>query len=290
MNSATLILPAAEAGTVQIGDLTVNRMGFGAGRITGGGFWGEPDNVDLAKQVLKRAAELGVTFFDTADSYGPEVSECLIHDTLAPYKGLTIATKGGFTRSGPGKWRSDGSAEHLREACEGSLRRLGLPRIALYQLHAPDEHIAFVTSIKALAALQEASKIEHIGLSNVSLAQLKEALKIIPIASVQNHYNLWHRQQSEPILEFCEARGIAFIPYFPVGGGMQQMDHPALQRVAARYQATPQQVALGWLLTRSPFILPIPGTCSIDHLEDNIMAASLRLSKDDMTLLNQLSN
>lgn len=220
MSHTTLILPAAEAGQVQVGDITVNRMGFGAMRITGYGVWGEPDNIDLCKQVIKRAVELGVNFIDTADSYGPAVSERLLHDTLYPYKGVTIATKGGMTRSGPHEWQVNAEPDHLREACKGSRQRLGLKQIPLYQLHRPDPKVPFEESVQTLVELKKQGKIKNIGLSNVSLEQLKQALELTPIASVQNHYNVMKRRESEAVLEFCEQNDIVFIPYFPMGGGM----------------------------------------------------------------------
>jgi pyridoxine 4-dehydrogenase len=285
-----LILPAAEAGQVHVGDLTVNRMGFGAMRITGKGVWGDPENIDLCKQVLKRATELGVDFFDTADAYGPEVSERLIRETLAPYKGIVVATKGGLTRSGPDEWHSNGTPEHLREACNASLKRLGTQQISVYQLHSPDPVVPFEESVKTLIELQKEGKIKHIGLSNVTLDQLKAALKLTPIVSVQNQYNILRRANQEEIVDFCEQEGIAFIPYFPMGGGLAELGQAPLQRVASKYQAELHQIALAWLLARSPIILPIPGTASIEHLESNIAAASLKLDKSDMALLAQLSD
>lgn len=265
-------------------------MGFGAMRITGQGVWGDPDNIDLCKQVLKRAVELGVDFFDTAAAYGPGVSEQLIHDTLAPYKRITIATKGGMARGGPDEWLADGSPEHLREACKASLKRLDVPQISIYQLHSPDPAVPFEESLKALIELQEEGKIKHIGLSNVTLEQLQTALKLTPIVSVQNQYNVLHHTNQDEIVDFCEKQGIVFIPYFPMGGGLAELGQPPLQRVASKYHAELRQVALAWLFARSPIILPIPGTASIEHLESNIAAASLKLDKSDMALLAQLSD
>lgn len=283
-----VVLPAARAGTVQLGDLTVNRMGFGAMRITGAGAWGNPDNVDLAKQVLKRAIELGVNFIDTADAYGPEVSENLIHDTLSPYKRIVIATKGGLLRPDAATWQPNASPEHLQEAIAGSQHRLGLKQIDLYQLHRPDPSVPFEDSVRALASLQKQGKIKHIGLSNVSLEQLKAARKIAPIVSVQNHYNILYRKQSEPILRYAEQQKIVFIPYFPIGGTSLNLHQPSLELVAKKHLADVQQISLAWLLHHSPSLLPIPGTTTIDHLEANIDAASIGLSAKDMQLLNRL--
>ena len=267
------------------GDLEVRRLGFGAMRITGSGVWGEPRNLDEAMRVVRRAVELGVTLIDTADSYGPEVSERLIAQALSPYpRDLVIATKGGYTRPGPGRWVPDGRPEHLKFACEGSLRRLRLDRIDLYQMHAPDPRIPIEDSIGALAELREAGKIRHIGVSNFSVAQLKRALAIVPIVSVQNSYNLSTRS-SDPVVDFCTREKIAFIPYFPLAVGSLARPGSHLQTVAARYDATPGQIALAWLLKRSPAMLPIPGTSSIDHLEENMKAAAIRLSDDDFAAL-----
>lgn len=290
MTNTKLILPAAEAGQVQVGDIMVNRMGYGSMRITGPGVWGEPDNIDLCKQVIKRAQELGVNFFDTADSYGPDVSERILRETLSPYKDVLVATKGGMTRSGPGEWHRNGSPEHLRQACRGSLQRLGLKQLPVYQLHWPDPEVPYEESIKTLIELQSEGKIKHIGVSNVSLEQLKTALKLTPVVSVQNHYNLMKRQESEAVLDFCEEKGIAFIPYFPMGGGLYDLSRPQLQQVAQKYDVSTSQIALAWLLARSPVTLPIPGTASIEHLEANIAAAAIILDKADMELLNQLSD
>jgi pyridoxine 4-dehydrogenase len=283
-------ISAANAGTVTVGDLTVNRMGFGAMRITGQGIWGKPPDEEKAKAVLKRAVELDVNFIDTADAYGPEVSENLIHDALYPYKNIVIATKGGMLRGGPGLWYADGRPEHLREACDASLKRLGLEQIELYQFHRPDPRVPFEDSIRALVELQKAGKIRHIGLSNVSHSQLQQALAIVPIASVQNHYNFEHRHGSEDVLKFCESHSIAFIPYYPIGGGMRDYTQKTLQDVADKHEATTHQVALAWLLAHSPAMLPIPGTSSIDHLEENIAAASIKLDADDLASFDRLSD
>ncbi len=267
------------------GDLEVRRLGFGAMRITGSGVWGEPRNLDEAMRVVRRAVELGVTLIDTADSYGPEVSERLIAQALSPYpRDLVIATKGGYTRPGPGRWVPDGRPEHLKFACEGSLRRLRLDRIDLYQMHAPDPRIPIEDSIGALAELRDQGKIRHVGVSNFSVAQLKRALAIVPIESVQNSYNLSTRS-SDPVVDFCTNENIAFIPYFPLAVGSLARPGSHLKTVAARYDATLGQIALAWLLKRSPAMLPIPGTSSIDHLEENMKAAAIRLSDDDFAAL-----
>lgn len=281
---------AAAAGTVKVGDFTVNRMGYGAMRITGEGVWGPPKDRQAAISVLKRAVELGVNFIDTADSYGPEVSEDLIHEALYPYGGLVIATKGGLVRPGPGDWRPDGSPEHLREALEGSLSRLGLTQIHVYQFHRPDPKVPFKESLQALISLKEEGKIRHLALSNVNADQLQQAMEMTEIASVQNHYNFEHRKDSEPVLKLCEQSGIAFIPYFPIGGGMSDYNSGVLQKIAGKHSATPHQIALAWLLAHSPAMLPIPGTGSVDHLEENIAAASLTLDDEDMAQLDTLSD
>lgn len=291
MIQAAVVLPAAEAGQVQVGDFTVNRMGFGAMRVTGPGSWGEPENLDVSKQVIKRAVELGVNFIDTADAYGPNVSEALVRQTLAPYpSGLIIATKGGQVRPSQHEWVPAGSPEQLREACKGSLKRLGLRQIPLYQLHRVDPAIPLEDSLATLLQLQEEGSIKHIGLSNVTLDQLKAARQMAPIASVQNHYNLMHRRDSEAILTYCEEQGIVFIPYFPMGGNMAHLELPAVQQIAQKYDVSLRQVALAWLLARSPATLPIPGTASIEHLEENIAAARLRLTPHDMQVLDKVSD
>jgi pyridoxine 4-dehydrogenase len=275
--------PAHAAGTVRLGSLSVQRMGFGAMRVTGAGVWGDPPDRGAAKALLRRALELGVTFFDTADSYGPEVSETLIAEALHPYPaGLVIGTKGGFTRPGR-SWRADGRPAHLRAALDGSLQRLRLERIDLYQFHTPDPRVPFAESIGTLADAQRAGKIRHIGLSNVSVAQLAEAERLAEVVSVQNEYNLNDRT-SEDVLAVCTQRGIAFIPWYPLGAG-SALRAAKLKRVAARHGATPAQVALAWLLARSPIMLPIPGTSAIAHLEENVAAATLRLSAEDLAAL-----
>jgi pyridoxine 4-dehydrogenase len=271
---------AAAAGTITIGgDLTVNRLGFGAMRITGRGIWGEPPDVDQAKAVLQRAVELDVNFIDTADSYGPEVSENLIAEALHPYPDdLVIATKGGLERPGPGRWPANGRPDHLKEACEGSLTRLRLEQIPVYQFHRPDPSVPFGESIGALLELQREGKVRHIGLSNVTVQQLREAQRLTPIASVQNRYNLSDRG-SDPVLEVCENEQGAFLPWAPI------QDHESLavaREIASRYGSTVHQVVLAWLLARSPVMVPIPGTGSVTHLEENVAAAGLQLSADEV--------
>lgn len=269
---------AAEAGTLAIGDLSVHRLGFGAMRITGPGVWGAPPDPAGAKALLRRAVTLGVNLIDTADSYGPNVSEELIAEALHPYPpGLVIATKGGLLRGGPGDWRRDGRPEHLREALEGSLRRLRVERIDLYQLHAPDPAVPFAESVGTLADLRRAGKIRHVGLSNVSVAQLAEARNIVPIVSVQNRYNLDDRS-SEDVLEACEREGIAFLPWAPIGGA-SPAKHATLQRRAREHGVTPSQIALAWLLQRSPVMCPIPGTSLVAHLDENLGATRVHIDR-----------
>jgi len=284
---ATTGTTAADAGTVDIGgDITVNRLGFGAMRITGRGIWGDPPDRNEARAVLRRAIELGVNFIDTADSYGPNVSEELIAEALHPYPDdLVIATKGGLVRPGAGRWDPDGRPEHLREACEGSLRRLRLDEIPLYQLHRPDRTVPLEDSIGTLVALKEEGKIRHIGLSNVNEGQLRQAQALTPIVSIQNRYNLGDRS-SDPLVDLCEQEDIAFLPWAPI----QNLDRlPMLTDIAERHGATAHQVALAWLLARSEKILTIPGTGSIDHLEDNVAAAGLRLTPEEITAVIEVS-
>ena len=276
---------AATAGTIEIGgDLVVRRMGFGAMRITGDGIWGEPPDRDQARATLRRAVELGVNFIDTADSYGPEVSERLIAEALHPYPGdLVIATKGGLVRPGPGRWDADGRPEHLRAACEGSLRRLRLERIPLYQFHRPDPKVPLAESVGTLVQLKDEGKIQHLGLSNVSEAQLRTAQQLTPIVSVQNRYNVADRQ-SESMVDLCEQAVIAFLPWAPI----QQADsNPAVLQAARRHGAAPRQIVLAWLLARSPQILPIPGTGSPGHVEANVAAASIELSPDEVAAITR---
>jgi pyridoxine 4-dehydrogenase len=276
---------AAAAGTIDIGgDLTVNRMGFGAMRITGNGVWGDPPDIDRAQATLRRVVELGVNFIDTADSYGPEVSERLIAETLYPYPDdLVIATKGGLVRPGPGRWDADGRPEHLREACEGSLRRLRLDQIPLYQFHRPDPRVPLAESLGELVRLKDEGKIRHIGISNVSESQLRAAQKITPIVSVQNRYNAADRK-SEAMVDLCEIEELAFLPWAPI----QQADgNPAVAQAAKRHDASPRQIVLAWMLARSPQMLPIPGSGSPEHVADNVAAASIELDPDEVAAITR---
>jgi aryl-alcohol dehydrogenase-like predicted oxidoreductase len=268
-------ISAANAGTIQLGDLTVNRLGYGAMRITGKGIWGPPADRNAALQTLRRVVELGVNFIDTADSYGPNVSEELIAEALAPYpSGLVIGTKGGWERVGPGQWIHNASPKHLQASVEGCLKRLRLHQIDVFQLHIPDPAVSFDASMETLARLQEQGKIRHIGLSNVTLEHVERARKIVPIVSVQNRYSFADREW-DFLLNHCEKNGIAFIPWAPLGQNRQ--GNEALQKAAKELGWTPFQVALAWLLRRSSVMLPIPGTCSPAHAEENIRAAGLRL-------------
>jgi aryl-alcohol dehydrogenase-like predicted oxidoreductase len=276
---------AATAGTIDVGgDLTVNRLGFGAMRITGQGVWGDPASKDQALATLRRIIELGVNFIDTADSYGPEVSENLIAEALYPYpEDLVIATKGGFGRSGPNRWEPNGRPEHLREACEGSLRRLKLEQIPLYQFHTPDKTVPFAESVGAVAELKAEGKIRHVGLSNVTEEQFREAARIVPIVSIQNRYNVTDRK-SEPIIDLCEQEGMVFLPWAPI----QQTEKKVAVAVAAeRHGATQHQIVLAWLLAHSPAILPIPGTGSPAHAEENVAAAGIDLSRDELEAISK---
>ena len=274
--------------TVDVGgDLTVRRLGFGAMRITGRGIWGEPPDAAEAIAVLRRAVELGVNFIDTADSYGPYVSERLIAEALHPYPDdLVIATKGGLVRPGPGRWPADGRPQHLRAACHESLERLRLEQIPLYQLHRPDPKVPFEDSVGALVELKNEGKIRHIGLSNVNERQLDQALRLTPIASVQNRYSPVDRS-SESMVDRCEVESMAFLPWAPIEAGAIGREG-ALARIAKAHDATPHQVALAWLLARSPVMLPIPGTGSVAHLEENMGAASLRLTPGEVAELSAL--
>jgi aryl-alcohol dehydrogenase-like predicted oxidoreductase len=273
-------LPAAAGGTVSLGgELTVNRVGFGAMRITGDGIWGPPKDRGAAIAVLRRAVELGVNFIDTADSYGPYVSEELIAEALSPYpKDLVIATKGGWNRPGPNQLTHDASPAHLREAVEGSLKRLRLDRIDLYQLHIPDPNIPLDASIETLANMQSEGKIRLIGLSNVTQEHIERACKIVPIVSVQNRYSFADREW-DYVVDYCERNEIAFIPWFPLGAG--SVAAKVLDKIATARKAKPIHVALAWLLKRSPIMLPIPGTSSIAHLEENVQAAALQLTDEE---------
>jgi pyridoxine 4-dehydrogenase len=263
------------------GDLEVHRLGFGAMRITGEGIWGPPDDAEEAKRLLGRVVELGIDLIDTADSYGPEVSENLIAEALHPYPGnLVIATKGGLRRTGPGQWPADARPERLKECCEASLRRLGLDRIDLYQLHTVDSKVPYEDSVGALKELQDEGKIRHVGISNVSVDHLAQARSIVEVVTVQNRYNLEDRR-SEDVLDACEEAGIGFIPWFPLATGDLARSGGPLDRIARNHDATPAQVALAWLLARSPVMLPIPGTSSIEHLEENMAATRITLSADE---------
>ncbi len=276
---------AAAAGTIDVGgDLTVNRLGFGAMRITGPGIWGDPPSRDQAIATLRRIVELGVNFIDTADSYGPEVSEPLIAEALYPYPDdLVIATKGGLVRPGPNRWEADGRPEHLRQVCEGSLRRLRLEQIPLYQLHRPDPAVPLAESVGAIAELKDEGKIRHVGLSNVTEDQFREAEQIVPIVSIQNRFNVTDRQ-SESIIDLCEQAGMVFLPWAPI----QQTEQKVAVAVAARrLGVTERQIVLAWLLATSPAILPIPGTGSPEHAEENVAAAAIELSRDEFEAIGK---
>ncbi|HEX6551906.1 MAG TPA: aldo/keto reductase [Ktedonobacteraceae bacterium] len=290
--------PAEASGTLTIGgDLKVYRLGFGAMRLTGEGIWGPPPNKQEAIAVLHRALELGINLIDTADSYGPEVSESLIAEALYPYpKDLVIATKGGLLRTGPGQWPQDGRPEHLREALEGSLRRLRLERIDIYQFHRPDPRVPFEDSVGELAKMRTEGKIRHVGLSNITIEELARAQKIVPIVTVQNHYNLASRQsermsvqQSEEMIDICERQGIGFIPWNPLAAGELARPGGPLDQIAKRHNAKPSQIALAWLLKRSSTMLPIPGTSSVKHLEENVMGATIRLTQEEFEAIDHSS-
>jgi pyridoxine 4-dehydrogenase len=275
MSQSKQVASAAAAGVVKLGDLTVNRLGYGAMRVTGKGIWGPPADRDAALATLRRAVELEVNFIDTADSYGPNVSEEIIAEALAPYPaGLVIATKGGWERVGPGQWIHNASPKHLEAAVEGSLKRLRLDRIDVYQLHIPDPAVSFDASMETLAKLRQQGKIRHVALSNVTLEHVERARKVVPIVSVQNRYSFADREW-DFLLNHCEQNGIAFIPWAPLGQNRQA--HEVLERAAKQLGSTPLQVALAWLLQRSKVILPIPGTSSVAHLEENVAAAGIRL-------------
>jgi pyridoxine 4-dehydrogenase len=279
---------ASASGTFEIaGEISVNRLGYGAMQLPGKGVWGDPPDREQALRVLRRAVELGVNFIDTADAYGPFVAELLIKEALHPYPdGLVIATKGGLTRQGPGKWHPVGRPEYLRQQCELSLRHLGLERIELYQLHRIDPKVPLADQVGELAALQQEGKIGHIGLSEVSVEELEEARQHASIATVQNLYNLANRQ-AEALLDHCEAHGIGFIPWFPLATGELAKPGGPLDEIAAEQNATPSQLALAWLLRRSPVMLPIPGTSSVEHLEDNLAGAGIELTDGQFEALSQ---
>jgi pyridoxine 4-dehydrogenase len=290
MSHPTTPVSAAPSGTFTIGDVPVHRLGYGAMQITGAGIWGEPADPEECRRVLRRAVELGVNFIDTADSYGPEVSERLIAEALHPYpEGLLIATKAGLERPGPNKWVPNGRPEYLRRQCESSLRRLKLERIDLYQLHRIDAKVPADEQFGALAELQREGKIRHVGLSEVTVEQIEHARRTLEIVTVQNRYNLVDRDY-EDVLDHCEREGIGFIPWFPLlTGKLAEGDGP-LARAAERLHATPAQVALAWLLARSPVMLPIPGTSKVKHLEQNVAAAGLALSAEEVEALGRESD
>jgi aryl-alcohol dehydrogenase-like predicted oxidoreductase len=281
----TAARPVRASGTFALGgDLPVHRLGYGAMRITGEGIWGPPADPDNAKRVLRRAVELGVDFLDTADSYGPQVSEDLIREALHPYDGVVVATKGGLTRSGPGVWEQVGRPEYLRQCVEMSLRRLGVERLDLWQLHRIDEQVPVEDSLGAVKELRDAGKIRHVGLSEVTVAEIEQARKIVDVVSVQNLYNLGNRQ-SEDVLDYCEREGIGFIPWFPVAAGELARPGGLLDEIASDHDATHAQLALAWLLRRSPVMLPIPGTGSVEHLEQNCAAAGVELTDEEYDAL-----
>lgn len=279
-------LSAANAGQLRLpGGPQVNRLGFGAMRVTGKGVWGPPRDKAEALRVLRRSVELGVQLIDTADSYGPEISEQLIAEALHPYPaGLIIATKGGLTRPGPDDWRRNGEPAHLRAACEGSLKRLKVECIDLYQYHAPDPAVPYEESIGTLAALQKEGKIRHIGVSNVGTDELRRARALVPVVSVQNRFNFNDRKHEE-VLKACEREGIAFLPWGPLAAGHFRMTPGVVKKIAERHGAGVKAVLIAWLLGRSPVLLPIPGTSSVEHLEENIRAAALRLTPEEITEL-----
>lgn len=280
-------LSASNAGNVSLGrEISVHRLGFGAMRLTGEGIWGPPKDREGALAVLRRAAELDINFIDTADSYGPHVSEELIAEALFPYPaGLVIATKGGWNRPGPNQWTHDATPSHLRKAVEGSLKRLRLDRIDVYQLHIPDPVVSFESSVETLAQLRDEGKIRLVGLSNVTQEHIERARRIVPIVSVQNRYSFADREW-DYVVDYCERNEIAFIPWFPLGAG--KVAGEVLNRIAQAHNASPTQIALAWLLRRSPIMLPIPGTSSIEHLEQNIAAASQRLPDEDFQILSRV--
>ncbi len=280
---------ATSSGTFKIGgDVEVTRLGFGAMRVTGEGIWGPPRDHDAAIAVLRRLPELGVDLIDTADAYGPEDSENLIQEALHPYNGIHVATKGGFTRHGPGIWAEVGRPEYLRQCCLMSLRRLGVETIDLWQLHRIDPKVAREEQFGLMKELQDEGKVRHLGLSEVSVEQIKAAEGVFEVATVQNLYNLTNRQ-SEDVLDYCEQQGIGFIPWFPLAAGELAEPGAMVAEIAAAHDATPGQVALAWLLARSPVMLPIPGTSSVKHLEENVAAAELQLTADEVARLDAVT-
>src|ERR1700758_2477658 len=279
-------ISASVAGQVSLGGaLSVNRLGYGAMRLTGDGIWGPPKDRKAALAVLRRAVELGVNFIDTADSYGPYANEELIAEALFPYPpGLVIATKGGWNRPGPNQWTHDATPAHLRKAVEGSLKRLRLDRIDVYQLHTPDPVVPFDASVETLAELRNEGKVRLVALSNVTQEHIERARKIVPIVSVQNRYSFADREW-DYVVDYCQKNGLAFIPWFPLGAG--KVAGQVLDRIAGEHSASPTQIALAWLLRRSPIMLPIPGTSSVEHLEQNVSAASLRLTKEEFEEISE---
>jgi aryl-alcohol dehydrogenase-like predicted oxidoreductase len=271
------------------GDLSVRRLGFGAMRITGDGIWGEPADKAEAIRTLKRLPELDIDFIDTADSYGPEVSERLIHEALHPYKGIVVATKGGLTRPGPNVWVPSGNPDYLRQQVHSSLKRLGVERIDLWQLHRIDPKVSQAEQFDAIQGMQQTGLIRHIGLSQVSVSEIKAAQKVFKVATVQNLYNLADRS-SEDVLDYCEQQGIGFIPWFPLASGSLARPGSVLENISKRHGASPSQIALAWLLRRSPVMLPIPGTGKVKHLEENVAAAGVSLSDTDFTELSALGS
>jgi pyridoxine 4-dehydrogenase len=280
-------LDASKSGTFKIGgEITINRLGFGAMRITGKGIWGPPEDRPEVMRTLKRVPELGINFIDTADSYGPDVSEELIHEALFPYKGMVIATKAGFQRTGPGVWQMDGRPEWLRERALSSCKRLGVKRIELWQLHRIDPKVPRRAQFAAIRSLIDDGIIRFAGLSEVSVADIEEAAQVFPVVSVQNRYNLVDRG-SEDVLEYCEANDIGFIPWYPLAAGALAKDGSILDRIAKKHGAAPSQIALAWVLRRSPVMLPIPGTSKVKHLEENVAAVNIELSDDEFALLDR---
>jgi pyridoxine 4-dehydrogenase len=284
-------LPAAKSGEFRIGgDLSIYRLGYGAMRITGKGIWGEPENRKEAIQVLRRAVALGINLIDTADSYGPGVSEEIIAEALHPYpRNLITATKAGFDRTGPDKWVTNGRPEHLRAACEGSLKRLRLDRIDLFQLHRIDDKVPADVQLGTLKDLQAEGKIKHIGLSEVTVSQIKHARTVVPIVTIQNRYSVVDRA-AEDVLDYCERENIGFIPWFPLAAGKVSAAGSELTRIASQLKVTPPQLALAWLLWRSPVVLPIPGTSRVSHLEENGAAAALKFDESTMREIDKLGS
>jgi len=281
------ILSVASAGTITIGEFNVYRMGYGAMRLTGQGIWGPPSDTTAAQEVLRKAVEYGINFIDTADAYGPEVSETMIADTLHPYEGIVVATKGGLIRPGPDDWQPDCNPAHLRKACDASLERLKVDSIDIYQLHTVDPKVPFKDSLQTLIDLKNEGKIKHIGLSNIEPEHLREALQMTQIASVQNNYNLANREHDDVLMR-CEQHGVVFIPYFPLGSGDLTKPDGPLADMAKKYDATTGQVALAWLLAHSPVMLPIPGTSSLEHLAENVGACNIQFDASDKAELDKM--